>query len=93
MGVTFQFVAIVAFGGLIVGLTTSLLTAKKYPGVTFASASYAMPVAIASAAASVTFRMIPCTQRPSEHPPGHPDQLDGRSQMGAVLRFPWSPSG
>jgi len=58
VGVTFQFVAIVAFGGLIVVLTTSLLTTKKYPGVTFASASYAMPVAIASAAASMAFRMI-----------------------------------
>jgi len=58
VGVTFQFVAIVAFGGLIVGLTTSLLTTRKYPGVTFASASYAMPVAIASAAASMAFRMI-----------------------------------
>ena len=58
VGVTFQFVLIVAFGGLLVGLTTSLLTAKKYPGVTFASAAYAMPVAIASAAASMAFRMI-----------------------------------
>ena len=56
--VTFKFVFIVAFGGLIVGLITSLLTANKYPGVTFASASYAMPVAIASAAASMSFRMI-----------------------------------
>lgn len=58
VGVTFQFVLIVAFGGLLMGLITSLLTAKKYPGVTFASASYAMPVAIASAAASMAFRMI-----------------------------------
>ncbi|NLC31721.1 MAG: sugar ABC transporter permease, partial [Clostridiales bacterium] len=56
--VTFKFVFIVAFGGLVVGLITSLLTANKYPGVTFASASYAMPVAIASAAASMSFRMI-----------------------------------
>ena len=56
--VTFKFVFIVAFGGLFVGLVTSLLTANKYPGVTFASASYAMPVAIASAAASMSFRMI-----------------------------------
>ena len=56
--ITFQFVGIVAFGGLLVGLTTSLLTAKKYPGNTFVSASYAMPVAIASAAASMAFRMI-----------------------------------
>lgn len=58
IGVTFRFVFIVALGGLLVGLTTSLLTAKKYPGVTFASAAYAMPVAIASAAASMAFRMI-----------------------------------
>ena len=58
VAVTFQFVAIVAFGGLIMGLVTSLLTAKKYPGVTFASASYAMPVAIASAAAAMAFKMI-----------------------------------
>lgn len=56
--VTFKFVFIVAFGGLFVGLLTSLLTANKYPGVTFASASYAMPIAIASAAASMSFRMI-----------------------------------
>ena len=56
--VTFQFVGMVAFGGLLVGLTTSLLTAGKYPGKTVASAVYAMPVAIASAAASMAFRMI-----------------------------------
>ncbi|MHC1785655.1 MAG: carbohydrate ABC transporter permease [Christensenellales bacterium] len=58
VGVTFQFVIIVAIGGLLMGLLTSLLTANKYTGVTFASASYAMPVAIASAAASMAFRMI-----------------------------------
>jgi len=58
VSVTFQFVAIVALGGLLMGLITSLLTTRKYPGVTFASASYAMPVAIASAAASMAFRMI-----------------------------------
>lgn len=58
VGVTFQFVLIVAVGGLLIGLITSLLTANKYRGVTFASASYAMPVAIASAAASMAFRMI-----------------------------------
>lgn len=56
--VTFQFVIMVAVGGLIIGLITSLLTAKKYPGNAFASAVYAMPVAIATAAASMTFRMI-----------------------------------
>ena len=56
--VTFQFVVIVALGGLLVGLTTSLLTVNKYRGVTVASATYAMPIAIASAAASMSFRMI-----------------------------------
>lgn len=56
--VTLQFVVMVALGGLVVGLCTSLLTANKYRGVTFCSASYAMPVAIASAAASMAFRMI-----------------------------------
>lgn len=56
--VTFQFVLIVAGGGLVIGLCTSLLTAKKYPGNAFASATYAMPVAIASAAASMAFKMI-----------------------------------
>lgn len=58
LSVTFQFVLMVAFGGLLIGLCTSLLTANKYRGVTFCSASYAMPVAIASAAASMAFRMI-----------------------------------
>lgn len=58
VAVTFQFVAIVAFGGLLIGLITSLLTVRKYPGVTLVSAAYAIPVAIASAAASMAFRMI-----------------------------------
>ncbi len=56
--VTFQFVFLVALGGLVVGLITSLLTERKYPGNTFACAVYAMPVAIASAAASMAFKMI-----------------------------------
>ncbi len=56
--VTFQFVFLVALGGLLIGLLTSLLTERKYPGNTFACAVYAMPVAIASAAASMSFKMI-----------------------------------
>ncbi len=56
--ITLQFVLMVAVGGLIVGLFTSLLTAKAFPGRTFAVTTYAMPIAIASAAASMTFRMI-----------------------------------
>ncbi len=56
--ITFQFVFMVALGGLIIGMFTSLLTAKKYPGNAIASATYAMPIAIASAAASMAFKMV-----------------------------------
>lgn len=58
IGATFKFVLVVAFGGLIVGLITSLLTYNRYFGSGFAAAIYAMPLAIASAAASMAFRMI-----------------------------------
>lgn len=56
--VTLEFVGLVAVGGLMIGFIASLLTAQKAPGMTFTSAVYAMPVAIASAAAAMTFRMI-----------------------------------
>ncbi|MDI9520947.1 MAG: sugar ABC transporter permease [Bacillota bacterium] len=58
MWVTLRFVFFVAFGSLLLGLTTSLLTVKKFPGRAFASAIYAMPIAIASAAAAMSFKMI-----------------------------------
>jgi len=58
MWVTLRFVFFVAFGSLLVGLTTSLLTARKFPARAFASAIYAMPIAIASAAAAMSFKMI-----------------------------------
>ena len=58
MWVTIRFVLFVAFGSLIVGLCTSLMTTKKFPGRAFASAIYAMPIAIASAAAAMSFKMI-----------------------------------
>ena len=58
LAVTFEFVVLVALSGLLVGLLTSLLTERKYPGNTFAAAVYAIPVAIASAAAAMSFRMI-----------------------------------
>jgi sn-glycerol 3-phosphate transport system permease protein len=58
MKVTFLFVIRVAIGGLLIGLITSLLTEKSYFGCGFAAAVYAMPVAIASAAASMSFKMI-----------------------------------
>ncbi|HHT08378.1 MAG: carbohydrate ABC transporter permease [Christensenellales bacterium] len=58
MWVTLRFVFFVAFGSLLLGLTTSLLTSKKFPGRAFASAIYAMPIAIASAAAAMSFKMI-----------------------------------
>ena len=58
MWVTVRFVFIVAVGSLLTGLTTSLLTVNKFPGKAFASAIYAMPIAIASAAAAMSFKMI-----------------------------------
>ncbi|NLX66236.1 MAG: sugar ABC transporter permease, partial [Bacteroidales bacterium] len=58
MWVTMRFVFFVAFGSLMVGFLTSLLTAKKFPSRAFASAIYAMPIAIASAAAAMSFKMI-----------------------------------
>lgn len=56
--VTVQFVIMVSLGGLVVGLTTSLMTVGKFPGRSFATAIYAMPIAIASAAAAMAFKMI-----------------------------------
>ena len=58
IGATFKFVGVVALGGLLVGMTTSLLTYNKYFGSGFCAAVYAMPVAIASVAASLSFRMM-----------------------------------
>lgn len=56
--VTIRFVFFVASGGLLVGTITALLTEKKFPGNAFASAIFAMPIAIASSAASMSFKMI-----------------------------------
>lgn len=58
VGVTFKFVGLVAAGGLLIGMITSLLTYNKYVGSGVCAAVYAMPVAIASAAASMAFKMI-----------------------------------
>ncbi len=56
--VTVRFVFFVATGGLLVGLCTSLITAKKFPGRAIASAIFAMPIAIASSAAAMSFKMM-----------------------------------
>lgn len=56
--VTVRFVFFVAGGGLVVGTVTSLITAKPFPGKTFSSAIFAMPIAIASSAAAMSFKMI-----------------------------------
>ena len=58
MWVTVRFVLFVTLGGLAMGIITSLLTEKKFPGNAFASAIFAMPIAIASSAASMSFKMI-----------------------------------
>ncbi len=56
--VTVRFVFFVAGGGLLIGLCTSLITVNKFPGKAIASAIYAMPIAIASSAAAMSFKMI-----------------------------------
>ena len=56
--VTVRFVLFVTVGGLAMGIITSLLTEKSFPGNAFASAIFAMPIAIASSAASMSFKMI-----------------------------------
>lgn len=56
--VTVRFVMFVASGGLLIGLCTSLITVNKFPGKAFASAIFAMPIAIASSAAAMSFKMI-----------------------------------
>ena len=56
--VTVRFVFFVTLGGLTMGLITSMLIEKKFPGNAFASAIFAMPIAIASSAASMSFKMI-----------------------------------
>ncbi len=56
--VTVRFVFFVASGGLLMGLCTSLITVNKFPGKAFASAIFAMPIAIASSAAAMSFKMI-----------------------------------
>lgn len=56
--VTVRFVLFVTAGGLVMGTVTALLTEKKFPGNAFASAIFAMPIAIASSAASMSFKMI-----------------------------------
>lgn len=56
--VTALFVLMVSVGGMLMGLVTSLLTHRDFPFVTLPRASYALPLAIASAAASMAFRMI-----------------------------------
>ena len=58
MWVTAKFVLFVASGGLFIGLCTSLITVRRFPGKAFASAIYAMPIAIASSAAAMSFKMI-----------------------------------
>ena len=66
--VTVRFVFFVAGGGLLVGLCTLAEVfdldvvlgafAAKFPGKALASAIYAMPIAIASSAAAMSFKMI-----------------------------------
>lgn len=56
--VTLQFVLIVVIVGVIIGFLTALLCQKTFPGIKFFSASYAMPMAIASAGMAMIFQVM-----------------------------------
>ena len=56
--VTLKFVAIVVAVGVVIGFVTALLCQKTFPGIKFFSASYAMPMAIASAGMAMIFQVM-----------------------------------
>ncbi|XJS10655.1 carbohydrate ABC transporter permease [Aerococcaceae bacterium WGS1372] len=56
--VTLQFVLIVVVFGVTLGFLTALLCQKTFPGIKFFSASYAMPMAIASAGMAMIFQVM-----------------------------------
>lgn len=56
--VTLKFVLIVCLSGIIMGFLTALLCQKTFPGISFFSTSYAMPMAIASAGMALIFGVM-----------------------------------
>ena len=56
--VSLKFVLIVVVTGVLIGFTTALLCQKTFPGIKFFSASYAMPMAIASAGMAMIFQVM-----------------------------------
>ncbi|MGF3182471.1 carbohydrate ABC transporter permease [Facklamia sp. P12934] len=56
--VSFKFVIIVVFVGVVLGFITSLLCQKTFPGIKIFSTSYAMPMAIASAGMAMIFQVM-----------------------------------
>lgn len=56
--VTLQFVFIVVVFGVTLGFLTASLCQKTFPGIKFFSASYAMPMAIASAGMAMIFQVM-----------------------------------
>ncbi|MGF3114216.1 carbohydrate ABC transporter permease [Facklamia sp. P12937] len=56
--VSFKFVVIVVFVGVVLGFITALLCQKTFPGIKIFSTSYAMPMAIASAGMAMIFQVM-----------------------------------
>ncbi|MGF3227189.1 carbohydrate ABC transporter permease [Facklamia sp. P12932] len=56
--VSFKFVIIVVFVGVVLGFITALLCQKTFPGIKIFSTSYAMPMAIASAGMAMIFQVM-----------------------------------
>ena len=56
--VTLNFVLIVVGVGVVIGFLTALLCQKTFPGIKFFGASYAMPMAIASAGMAMIFQVM-----------------------------------
>ena len=56
--VTLIFVVIVVFGSMVLGLTAAVLCNRAFPGIRAFSTAYALPMAIASSSAAMTFKIM-----------------------------------
>ena len=56
--VTLIFVAIVVFGGMLLGLAAAVLCNKAFPGIRVFSTAYALPMAIASSSAALDINWL-----------------------------------
>ena len=56
--VTLNFVVIVVFGSMVLGLTAAVLCNRAFPGIRAFSTAYALPMAIASSSAAMIFKIM-----------------------------------